>query len=91
MNEAQITRLDSSAQTSCAYNSYTTSAISTDARRYVVLPADEMPVLNIKETGKYSIFDIANWFLEKEEMTQKKCRSFAIMPRRGAMRLKDIV
>lgn len=72
MSEAQITRLDSSAQTSCAYNSYTTSAISTDARRYVVLPADEMPVLNIKETGKYSIFDIANWFLEKEEMTQKK-------------------
>ena len=72
MNEAQITRLDSSAQTSCAYNSYTTSAISTDAHRYVVLPADEMPVLNIKETGKYSIFDIANWFLEKEEMTQKK-------------------
>lgn len=72
MNEVQITKLDISAQTSCAYNSYTTSAISTDARRYVVLPADEMPVLNIKETGKYSIFDIANWFLEKEEMTQKK-------------------
>lgn len=72
MNEAQITKLDISTQTSCAYNSYATSAISTDARKYVVLPADEMPVLNIKETGKYSIFDIANWFLEKEEMTQKK-------------------
>ena len=47
MNEVQITKLDISAQTSCAYNSYTTSAISTDARRYVVLPADEKRQGNI--------------------------------------------
>ena len=72
MNEAQTTKLNVFAQTSCAYNSYTTSAISTDTRRYVVLPASEMPTLDVKETGKYSIFDIANWFLAKEEMTQKK-------------------
>lgn len=56
MNEAQITRLDSSAQTSCAYNSYTTSAISTDARRYVVLPADEMPGLEYKRDREIFYF-----------------------------------
>lgn len=49
-----------------------TSAIPTDTQRYVILPADEMPKLNLEETGKYSVFDIANWFLSKEEMTQKK-------------------
>lgn len=75
MNEAQTTKLNVFAQTSCAYNSYTTSAISTDTRRYVVLPASEMPTLDVKETGKYSIFDIANWFLAKEEMTQKKVQT----------------
>ena len=29
-------------------------------------------VNHMKETGKYSIFEIANWFLLKEPMTHKK-------------------
>lgn len=73
MNEGQNIKHNSAVITSgSAYNSYMTSAISTDTQRYVVLPPEEMPEINIEETGKYSVFDIANWFLLKGEMTQKK-------------------
>lgn len=55
-----------------AYHSYTTSAIPTDTERYVCIDSEETENSDIEETGKYSIFDVANWFLSKEAMTQKK-------------------
>lgn len=55
-----------------AYQSYATSAISTDTERYVFINSEEMENIEIEETGKYSIFDVANWFLSKGAMTQKK-------------------
>jgi uncharacterized phage-associated protein len=55
-----------------AYQSYTTSAISTDTERYVVLPSDAVLSIDKNSVGKYSVFDVANWFLQKDEMTQKK-------------------
>ncbi len=70
MNEAPIIKLNVFPKTSCSYNSYTTSVISTDARKPVVLPVDK--VTNVDRAGKYSVFDIANWFLKKEAMTHKK-------------------
>lgn len=73
MNGVQNIKLNTAVTTSySAYHSYLTSAIPTDTQRYVVLPAEKMPELNMEETGKYSVFDIANWFLLKGEMTQKK-------------------
>ena len=73
MNEAQTTKLNTAVTTSySAYHSYVTSAISTDTQKYVILSSDEMPNINVEETGRYSVFDIANWFLSKGEMTQKK-------------------
>lgn len=73
MKEVQITKLNSAVTTSdSAYHSYVTSAVSTDTQRYVIVDSDEMPDINMEETGKYSVFDIANWFLLKGEMTQKK-------------------
>lgn len=55
-----------------AYCSYTTSAIPTDTRRYVLIDPEQINNIIIEETGKYSIFDVANWFLSKGEMTHKK-------------------
>jgi len=49
-----------------------TSAIPTDTEKNVVLPAGEKASIDEKSVGKYSVFDVANWFLQKEEMTQKK-------------------
>ena len=54
------------------YQSYVTSAIPTDTTRYVFINSTEIGNIKIEDTGKYSIFDIANWFLSKEEMTHKK-------------------
>ena len=53
-------------------SSYITSAIPTDTERYVLIAPDETEHIEIEETGRYSIFDVANWFLSKENMTQKK-------------------
>lgn len=73
MNEVRNTRHDITTATSYnAYQTFSTSAISTDTHRYVVLSSDQMPAINTEDKGRYSVFDIANWFLIKEEMTQKK-------------------
>lgn len=52
-------------------HSYTTSAVSNGTERYIYFPAEEAS-LELDESGRYSIYDIANWFLLKGEMTHKK-------------------
>ena len=73
MSAVQITSRSAAATTSVnAYRTYATSAIPTDTDHYVLL--DDMHAANITlyDGGKYSVFDIANWFLLKGEMTHKK-------------------
>ena len=36
------------------------------------MTSDENEAYGIPENGKYSVFDIANWFLHKQDMTHKK-------------------
>lgn len=48
-------------------------------------PIPKQDIINIPDNGRYSVFDIANWFLSKEPMTQKNCKSCAIMPRPGVI------
>lgn len=55
-----------------ASSAYNTSAISTDTSRFCVVPDSENNLVIENEVGKYSVFDIANWFLAKSEMTHKK-------------------
>ena len=59
-----------------AYHSYMTSAIPTDTERYVFIDSEEVGNIEIKEKGKYSVFDVANWFLMKGDMTHKKLQKF---------------
>ena len=56
------------------YNSYTTttSAIPANTETYVYINQNGISDITTDEAGRYSVFDIANWFLLKEEMTQKK-------------------
>ena len=39
---------------------------------YIATSVDNNNLYLVNEIGKYSIFDVANWFLSKESMTQKK-------------------
>lgn len=72
MKAVQSIKLDGTGTTSYSWrNSYTTSAISNDTERYIYLPIEE-DNLRLDETGKYSVYDVANWFLSKAEMTHKK-------------------
>lgn len=50
----------------------TTSAIPIKTCDFVEIDAQEAIDIQEDEVGKYSIFEIANWFLSKEDMTQKK-------------------
>ena len=73
MNGDQITKCSTPIISSYScFHSYISSAVDSDTEKYIVVPADKMCEVSVEETGKYSIFDIANWFLCKGEMTQKK-------------------
>lgn len=72
MRAVQSIRLDDVGATSYSWRqSYTTSAVSNDTERYIYLPIEDDNVY-LDEIGKYSVYDVANWFLLKGEMTHKK-------------------
>ena len=50
----------------------TTSAIPFKTSEYVKIDPKADMKIKLDEVGKYSIFEVANWFLAKENMTQKK-------------------
>lgn len=71
-----------------AYHSYMTSAIPTDTERYVFIDSEEVGNIEIKEKGKYSVFDVANWFLMKGDMTHKKLQKLCYYAQAWAYALK---
>ena len=71
-----------------AYHSYITSAIPTDTERYVFIDSEEVGNIEIKEKGKYSVFDVANWFLMKGDMTHKKLQKLCYYAQAWAYALK---
>ncbi len=73
MNAVKSTKLNTAFDVACnAYGIYTTSAIPTNTERYVILDKGNETIINTEEVGRYSVFDVANWFLKKEPMTHKK-------------------
>lgn len=72
MSVVQNIRLNTAVPLYNEYRSYTTSAIPTDTEQYVFVNSDESKNIEVEDTGKYSVYDVANWFLLKDEMTQKK-------------------
>lgn len=73
MNEVKNFKHNTTATTSdMTYYSFTTSAIPTNTEQYVIVNSDEVITIDIEDQGRYSVFDVANWFLSKGPMTQKK-------------------
>ena len=58
----------------CYIDNYkiTTSAIPIKTFDFVEVDSQEVLGIKEDEAGKYSVFEIANWFLAKEDMTHKK-------------------
>ena len=54
------------------YNVTSTAATKYEERQDLVVPANNVTSKITNNVGKYSIFDIANWFLTKQPMTHKK-------------------
>lgn len=50
----------------------TTSAIPIKTTEFVEIDPSAAMEIRVDEVGRYSVFEIANWFLTKENMTQKK-------------------
>lgn len=73
MNEVKTIRLNTAVTTSSSvYHTFATSAVSTGTQNYILLPSDKTSETVPEEAGKYSVFAIADWFLNKSEMTHKK-------------------
>lgn len=53
-------------------NSIITSAIPITTSNIIEIKSDSTIQLQTNESGRYSVLEIANWFLAKECMTQKK-------------------
>ena len=73
MNVVQNLGYDTSYRT--AFNAYSTMITSVNRQNqetFVYSNVDIADSFNKDEVGRYSVFDIANWFLSKEEMTHKK-------------------
>jgi uncharacterized phage-associated protein len=81
---------DKTAQTPYhASHFYNRSAVQADQERYIFLAEDQEDDRNKKNMGKYSVFEIANWFLKKEEMTQKKVQKLCYYAQAWCYALKD--
>jgi len=72
MKEVMNFKFDNSISSGNAcYYSAVTSAIPNNENNYIIVESYNK-IEKPKEIGKYSVFEIANWFLNKENMTQKK-------------------
>lgn len=57
----------------CSYTYDCSTAINPVIyNRFVMIGPDQQMTINENEVGRYSVFTIANWFLNKESMTHKK-------------------
>ena len=72
---------DSISTGSTNYYTTITSAIPNNDDRVVIVDSYN-EIEKLGDVGKYSIFDIANWFLNKGDMTQKKLQTVAKLLKR---------
>ncbi len=68
--------------------SYMTSAIPTNTENFVFIDPEEIANIEVEETGKYSIFDVADCFLSQSDMTHKKLQKLCYYAQAWAYALK---
>lgn len=88
-----------SKMTLSAYNYYFSSGFTAFANQsssdadpcfmHYVTQFPNSSIANVQETAKYSIFEIANWFLSKETMTHKKLQKLCYYAQAWFYALKD--
>ena len=89
MNTVQIFKHSSISTAFDSYQAFATSAIPTDTNRYIVISEADANSVKPDDVGKYSVFDIANWFLSKGEMTHKKLQKLCYYAQAWCYALKD--
>ncbi len=86
MNAVQSFNLSSTASNS--FYAYSSSAVTSDTTPVILVNNVEARQFIYKDKGKYSVFDVANWFLSKEEMTQKKMQKLCYYAQAWCFALK---
>ena len=89
MNTVQIFKHSSISTAFDSYQAFTTSAVPTDTNRYIIISEADANSVKPDDVGKYSVFDIANWFLSKGEMTHKKLQKLCYYAQAWCYALKD--
>jgi uncharacterized phage-associated protein len=68
--------------------SYATASIPTNSSAAVYLSDDQTMKVDENTVGRYSTYDIANWFLNKEPMTHKKLQKLCYYAQAWCFALK---
>ena len=89
MNEVQIFSHNSSASTAAyTYQAYSSSAVPSDTQTYAFVQDAKGQQFTPEDTGKYSVFDVANWFLAKAPITPKKLQKLCYYAQAWCFALK---
>lgn len=72
---------------SSGLSSFQNQSTSDNSATAKLVPIHE--VIDTPDNGRYSVFDIANWFLSKESMTQKKLQKLCYYAQAWCYTLKD--
>jgi len=70
------------------YNSYNTAVIPLNSNPPMYISADQTLSVDENKVGRYSVFDIANWFLNKEPMTHLKLQKLCYYAQAWCFALK---
>lgn len=89
MNAAQIISHNASSSTAASsYQAYSSSAVSSSSTVRPVVQGVQKQEFKSEDVGKYSIFDVANWFLSKAELTPKKLQKLCYYAQAWCFALK---
>jgi uncharacterized phage-associated protein len=70
------------------YRAYSSSAVSSDAPTYAYVQDLTEQEFTPEDEGKYSVFEVANWFLSKAAITQKKLQKLCYYAQAWCFALK---
>lgn len=89
MNVVQtINHRTTSSTAAYSYQAFLSSAVSSDTIPYAFVRDAKKQEFKPEDTGKYSIFDVANWFLSKAEITPKKLQKLCYYAQAWCFALK---
>lgn len=89
MKEAMNFKYNSTISTgSSNYYTTITSAIPSSDNKVIIVDSSN-EIKKLEDVGEYSIYDVANWFLSKGDMTQKKLQKLCYYAQAWCYALKE--